>query len=262
MQNSQSSALKQFPSPDTYNYLYKSYQPRKNVAQCIDVITASCQIYLEYYNIMVSRMRNYRNLKYVFATKDSKVEVYRFLKTYPFFSDVVNIIEWSADLPIYTNQLPFCMLLTKDCQIIYEGSVVLENYVSQLTYLNSLQLRHESQLITFLNVQKSDTQLQNRQLGIVLSGLQQKPKSKLTRLQPIKTMFGSNSYFEEERSERVVSRGSLNNSISLFDSSREFKQSLEKLKLPTKSIRSNAKVSYVMNQVANLPKFLRSKSIE
>ncbi|CAL5985744.1 Conserved_hypothetical protein [Hexamita inflata] len=221
-----------FPPIDSLTYIYKSYIPLANVQTFIDVINTRSKIYDNYYHLMCQRMDRYPNLQYVFLTKNSEQEIKSFLDLYPRFKSV-NVAVYSTSIQQLVNitQIPFCIILNEKQNIVYKGGITTDNYSILISHLNVLK-RPKKQLFVDEN---SVLLLQNKQLSLLLGGLQSKSLGALPKL----NLSSSRSKLE------------VNNSVELSQASLPFIKNLENLSLPNNNEHNVKAVNMVNAQRAN-----------
>ncbi|CAL6031421.1 Conserved_hypothetical protein [Hexamita inflata] len=132
---------KVFVPHQKWQYIVKQYEYNQNTPCCVDVIDTDLPLYNEYYDLMKKRVTKYSKLQYVLLTKNSANQILWFVKKFPFFQKIVNVVYLTKEMEsiICAQQLPFCFILNQKQHIVYRGPISTENYFSTISYLNELK---------------------------------------------------------------------------------------------------------------------------
>ncbi|CAL6090125.1 Conserved_hypothetical protein [Hexamita inflata] len=261
-----------FPLQESFTYYIKTYEPLQHIPTCYDIINTRSKVYVEYYDMMITRMEHYPNIQYVFLTKNTKDEMYAFLTRFPMFMSKVNVAVYTPEMQkvVKTVQIPFCFIINDQNNIVYKGAVSTENYAIIISHLNEGVKRQQVELVQYLQNEKPN--LQNRQLGLVMSGLQQKPQLLKKRKFAGAAMYGYQnlSFSPEHKIKNRALRSSLGvvrngsfaiqsfDTLELGHSSVELVDKLDKLRLPNNQ-NENVDAKKRVEIVLSLPKLRKSQ---
>ncbi|CAL5985632.1 Conserved_hypothetical protein [Hexamita inflata] len=237
---------KVFVPHQKWQYIVKQYEYNQNPPCCVDVIDTDLPLYNEYYGLMKKRVTKYSKLQYVLLTKNSANQILWFVKKFPFFQKIVNVVYLTKEMEniICAQQLPFCFILNQKQHIVYRGPISTENYFSTISYLNELK---SNQLQDF-NLSFNQLNLQNHQLSLAMSGLQQKS------ITP--TFQKTSKYNNQKLPQLSFSNDSVSDSsFSSMDSNRtqsrqsnDLVQQLNRFSLPNNSVQ-NIKIAQRLKRV-------------
>ncbi|CAL6091218.1 Conserved_hypothetical protein [Hexamita inflata] len=259
---------KVFVPHQKWQYIVKQYEYNQNTPCCMDVIDTDLPLYNEYYDLMKKRVTKYSKLQYVLLTKNSANQILWFVKKFPFFQKIVNVVYLTKEMEsiICAQQLPFCFILNQKQHIVYRGPISTENYFSTISYLNELKSNQSQDF--HLSFFKADSlNLQNRQLSLAMSGLQQKPVTQYQKpislnMKSIKPnlsfMLSNDSISNSSFSSidlNIVAKSAQQTDIN------DFVQQLNWLSLPNNSVQ-NIKIAKTLKRVVQHQKDVQNQSDE
>ncbi|CAL5985560.1 Conserved_hypothetical protein [Hexamita inflata] len=245
--------MRYFTPREEFVYFYTTYTLAMNSALCVDIIDCRSLIYNEYCELMLRRIRLYPNIKYLLLTSNTKTQVIRFLQRYPKLSAFVNVAQYTKQMQqiITTYQIPFTFILNEHNQIVYKGPIQTEFYHNLISHLNERARFLETQLVKFMNVKQDE--LQNRQLGLALSGINKTPVT-------IKYQKPIGMFDDGMITEKVVRSGSAyvkkRPYSHLGESSRPLMNQLDELRLPY-NIKRNADEKERIDQQLDIPRITK-----